>query len=140
MSSLFDIITFAQNGGCQLHCIFCTAWLCYAKLFERFLAFPEWFQLLLQRSRCVSTAVLYTRLCMYPQRKKSNGVKSGKSGGQLIEPPCPIHLLPKVSSKYSRMTLVKCAWVPSCWNYISQQTSKGTTSSSLGKVSWRNIR
>jgi hypothetical protein len=26
----------------------CTAWLCYAELFEEFPAFPEWFQLLLQ--------------------------------------------------------------------------------------------
>jgi hypothetical protein len=48
MLSLFYIIKFAQNGGCQLHCIFCTSWLCYAELFERFPAFPGWFQLLLQ--------------------------------------------------------------------------------------------
>jgi hypothetical protein len=40
--------------------------------------------ILATRSCCVSTGVSYTRLCMYPQRKKSNGVKSGERGGQVI--------------------------------------------------------
>jgi hypothetical protein len=40
--------------------------------------------ILATRSCCVSTAVSYTRLFMYPQRKKFNGVKSGERGGQVI--------------------------------------------------------
>jgi hypothetical protein len=48
MLSLFYNIKVAQNGGRRLQCMFCTAWLCYAELFERFPAFPRWFQLLLQ--------------------------------------------------------------------------------------------
>jgi hypothetical protein len=54
---------------------------------------------------------------MYTQRKKSNGVKSGERGGQVIGPPRSIHLLPKVSSKYSRTTLVQCTGAPSCWTH-----------------------
>jgi hypothetical protein len=46
----------------------------------------------------------------------------------------------KVSSKYSRTTLVKCAGAPSCWNHISQRTSKGTSSNSSVKLPWRNGR
>jgi hypothetical protein len=45
---LFYITKVAQNGGRRLHCMFCTAWICYAELFEQFPAFPGWFQLLLQ--------------------------------------------------------------------------------------------
>jgi hypothetical protein len=45
---LFYIIKVAQDGGRQLHCMFCTAWLCYAELFEKIPAFPGWFHLLLQ--------------------------------------------------------------------------------------------
>jgi hypothetical protein len=48
MLSLLYIMKVSQNGGRRLRCIFCTAWLSYADLFERFLAFPGWFQLLLQ--------------------------------------------------------------------------------------------
>jgi hypothetical protein len=40
--------------------------------------------ILATRSCCVSTGVSYTRHCMYPQRKKSNGVKSGERGGHVI--------------------------------------------------------
>jgi hypothetical protein len=98
-----------------------------------------------------------------------SGVKSGERGGQVIGPPRPIHLLPNVSSKYSQATLVQCAGAPTCWNHISRRTSKGfiqiltddisavcrgaitlephsrrtykgTTSSSSGKVAWRNVR
>jgi hypothetical protein len=61
---------------------------------------------------------LYTRLCMYTQRKKSIGVESRGRGGQVIGPPRPIYLVAKVSSKHSRMTWVKCAGVPSCWIHI----------------------
>jgi hypothetical protein len=61
---------------------------------------------------------------MYPQRKKSSEVKSEERGVQVIGPQRPVHLLPKVSSKYLQMTLVQCAGVPSCWNHISQRASK----------------
>jgi hypothetical protein len=54
-----------------------------------------------------------------------SGVKSGERGGHIIGPPCPIHLFPMISSKYSLMTLVRCARAPSCWNHISWRTSKG---------------
>jgi hypothetical protein len=48
MLSLFYTVNVAQNGGRQLYFKFCTAWLCYAEVFERFPAFSGWFQLLLQ--------------------------------------------------------------------------------------------
>jgi hypothetical protein len=111
MLSLFYVIKVAQNGGQRLHCMLYTAWLCYAELFEWFPAFPRWFQLLLKilpQDYVVSIGVLYTSLCIYPQRKKFNGIKSGERGGQVIGPACPMHLLPKVSPKYSQRTLVKC--------------------------------
>jgi hypothetical protein len=63
-------------------------------------------------SFCVSTGVTYTRLSMYPQRKKSNGVKSMGRKGQFIGHPRPILPLPKGSFKYSRTTLVQCARAP----------------------------
>jgi hypothetical protein len=44
----FFVMKIAQNCGRRLHSMFYTFWLCYAKLFERFLAFPEWLQLLMQ--------------------------------------------------------------------------------------------
>jgi hypothetical protein len=45
MLSLFYITKVAQNGGRQPHC---ATLLCYAEFFERFPAFPGWFQLPLQ--------------------------------------------------------------------------------------------
>jgi hypothetical protein len=105
MLLLFYIITVVQNGGRRLRCIFCTAWLCYAefKFFERFPAFPRWLLLLLQflpQDHVVSPLESRTPglACT------ANGVKSGERGGQVIGPPRPIHLLPNVSSKYSRTT------------------------------------
>jgi hypothetical protein len=38
-----------------------------------------------------------------------------------------------------RTTVAQCEGAPSCWKHISRRT-KGTTSSSSGKVSWRNVR
>ena len=40
---------------------------------------------------------LYTLLFIKPHKQKSNGVKSGDLGGQLMVQPRPIHLLGKVS-------------------------------------------
>jgi len=40
---------------------------------------------------------LYTSLFIKPHKQKSNGVKSGDLGGQLMVLPRPIHLLGKVS-------------------------------------------
>ena len=40
---------------------------------------------------------LYTSLFIKPHKQKSNGVKSGDLGGQLLVLPWPIHLLGKVS-------------------------------------------
>jgi len=45
----------------------------------------------------VSTFFLYTSLFIKPHKQKSNGVKSGDLGGQLMVLPRPIHLLGKVS-------------------------------------------
>jgi len=45
----------------------------------------------------VSTFFLYTSLFIKPHKQKSNGVKSGDLGGQLMVLPWPIHLLGKVS-------------------------------------------
>ena len=39
---------------------------------------------------------LYTSLFVKPHKQKSNGVKSGDLGGQLMALPRPIHLLGKV--------------------------------------------
>ena len=47
------------------------------------------------RSCCISTGVPYTRVFMYHQKWKSNGVTTGERGNQAIGPPRPIHLLPK---------------------------------------------
>ena len=49
---------------------------------------------------CVSTRVSYTRVFMYPQKWKSNGVRSGDRRAHTIGPPCPNHLLPKASFKW----------------------------------------
>ena len=46
---------------------------------------------------CVSTFFLYTLLFIKPHKQKSNGVKSGDLGGQLMVLSRPIHLLGKVS-------------------------------------------
>jgi hypothetical protein len=127
---LFYIIKVAQNGGSRLHCVFCTAWLCYAELFERFPVFPEWFQRLLQfLTQDHGVSPLESRTPGFACT--SNGVKSGERGGQVIEPPRPIRLLPEISSKYLETTLVQCAGAPSCWNHISRRTYEFTTSSSL---------
>jgi hypothetical protein len=40
--------------------------------------------ILAMRSGYVSTGVSHTRLCMYPQRKQSNAVKSGEQGGKIV--------------------------------------------------------
>ena len=58
------------------------------------------------RPCCFSTGVLYIRVFMYPQKWKSNGVRSGERGGQATEPTSPIHLLPKVSFKWGQQDLV----------------------------------
>jgi hypothetical protein len=68
-------------------------------------------------SSCYCNSYHKTMLCLHwslihqalhvPQKKKSNGVKSGEQGGQVIGPPRPSHLLANISSKYSRTTLVK---------------------------------
>jgi hypothetical protein len=39
----------------------------------------------------VSTFVLYTSLFIQPHKQKSNGVRSGDIGGQLMVLPRPIH-------------------------------------------------
>ncbi|PNF21810.1 hypothetical protein B7P43_G08456 [Cryptotermes secundus] len=69
--------------------MFCTAAPCYAELFERFLSFPGWFQLLLQflpQDHVASTGVSYTRLCMYPQRKKSVESSQRSKGAFMSNP------------------------------------------------------
>jgi hypothetical protein len=122
MLSLFYSVKVAQNGGSRYHCMFCTAWLCYAELLERFPAFPGWFQLLLQflpQDHVVSPLESRT-----PGFACTSGVKSGERGGQVTGPPRPIHLLPKVSSKHSLTTLVQCAGAPSYSTHISRGLAK----------------
>jgi len=53
--------------------------------------------MLTNSSSRVSTFFLYTSLFIKPHKQKSNGVKSGDLGGQLMVLPRPIHLLGKVS-------------------------------------------
>jgi len=53
--------------------------------------------MLTRSSSRVSTFFLYTSLFIKPHKQKSNGVKSGDLGGQLMVLPRPIHLLGKVS-------------------------------------------
>ena len=53
--------------------------------------------MLTSSSSRVSTFFLYTSLFIKPHKQKSNRVKSGDLGGQLIVLPRPIHLLGKVS-------------------------------------------
>ena len=48
-------------------------------------------------SSCVSALFLYTSLFIKAHKQKSNGVKSGDLGGQLMVLPQLIHLLGKVS-------------------------------------------
>jgi hypothetical protein len=50
---------------------------------------------------CVSTGVSYTGLAWTPRGRNPNAVSQGSEGGQAIGPSRPIHLLPKVLSKYS---------------------------------------
>ena len=50
---------------------------------------------------CVSTGVSYTRVSMYPQKCKPNGVRSVERESQAVGPPPPIHLLSKVESGLS---------------------------------------
>jgi hypothetical protein len=45
----------------------------------------------------VSTLLLYTSLFIQPHKQKSNEVRSGDLGGQLMVLPRPIHRLGKVS-------------------------------------------
>ena len=53
--------------------------------------------MLTSSSSRVSTFFLYTSLFIQPHQQKSNEVKSGDFGGQLMVLPRPIHLLGKVS-------------------------------------------
>ena len=53
--------------------------------------------MLTSSSSRVSTLLLHTSLFIKPHKQKSNGVKSGDLGGQLIVLPWSIHLLGKVS-------------------------------------------
>ena len=52
--------------------------------------------MLTSSSSRVSTFFLYTSLFIKPHEQKSDGVKSGDLGGQLMVLPRPIHLLEKV--------------------------------------------
>ena len=56
--------------------------------------------MLTSSSSHVSTFFLYTSLFIKPHKQKSNGVKSGDLGGQLVVLPWPIHLLGKVSLRW----------------------------------------
>ncbi|GBL97528.1 hypothetical protein AVEN_162982-1 [Araneus ventricosus] len=49
--------------------------------------------ILATRSSAKSTGVSYTKDSMFPQKKKSSGLRSGEQGNRATSPPRPIHRL-----------------------------------------------
>ncbi|GBN88373.1 hypothetical protein AVEN_259528-1 [Araneus ventricosus] len=70
------------------------------------------------RSSCsVGGRVAYTRCLMHPQRKKSNGFRSGERGGHSTQPPYPMTCCGNVSRMYCWTLDTLCRGAPSCWKY-----------------------
>ena len=88
--------------------------------------------MLTSSSSRVSTSFLYTSLFIKPHKQKSNGVKSGDLGGQLMVLPRPIHLLGKVSLRCCITCRVKWEGGPTCWKYIAIRVARGKSSSFFG--------
>jgi hypothetical protein len=89
MLSSFYTTKFAQTGGSRLHCIFCTAWLCYAELFERFPTFPGWLQLLLQflpqdHVLCLNRSLVHQALHVPPRQRNPVASSQGSEGDRIF--------------------------------------------------------
>lgn len=82
----------------------------------------------------------YTRPFMYPQRKKSKGVRSGLRAGHGIGPFRPIHGAAKVRDRNWRTAMVEWGGAPSCWKIIICRTSSGTSARRTGRSCSRNSR